>query len=81
MRLNSSHKTIVSILVLSALLLLAAPAAVQDVQGSDLTGTKQDSRGPTESQTHIPNRPTAPLFKGREGKQKTEIHFDPPRIW
>jgi Ca-activated chloride channel family protein len=28
-------------------------------------------------QVRIPNRPQTPLFEGRQGNQKTEIHFDP----
>jgi VWFA-related protein len=77
MRLNASHEKVFSILVLLALLFFAAPAAVQEVRGRDLTSRKQDSRGPTERQTRIPNRVSTPLFKGKQGKQKTDIHFDP----
>jgi Ca-activated chloride channel family protein len=29
-------------------------------------------------QVQIPSRPTSPLFSSKQGKQKTEIHFDPP---
>jgi Ca-activated chloride channel family protein len=29
------------------------------------------------SQVRIPNRPSEPLFKGSQGKQRTEIHYDP----
>lgn len=28
-------------------------------------------------QVQIPSRPTSPLFSSKQGKQKTEIHFDP----
>jgi VWFA-related protein len=31
----------------------------------------------TSGQVRIPSRPPASLFKGKQGKQKTEIHFDP----
>jgi hypothetical protein len=31
----------------------------------------------TTGQVKIPARDSAPLFKGKQGKQKTEIHFDP----
>src|ERR1700726_983366 len=29
------------------------------------------------AQVQVPNRPTSPLFNSTQGKQKTEIHFDP----
>jgi Ca-activated chloride channel family protein len=29
------------------------------------------------TQVEVPNRPSAPLFKDGEGKQRTEIHYDP----
>jgi VWFA-related protein len=28
-------------------------------------------------QLQVPNRPAAPLFKGGQGKQRTELHYDP----
>jgi VWFA-related protein len=28
-------------------------------------------------QVRIPNRPSEPLFKGKQGAQKTEVHYDP----
>jgi hypothetical protein len=31
----------------------------------------------TAAQVRIPNRPQTPLFEGHQGKQRTEIHFDP----
>jgi VWFA-related protein len=35
------------------------------------------SSQPTSGQIQIPNRANAPLFKGKQGKQKTEIRYDP----
>ena len=32
---------------------------------------------PVAGQIGVPNRASAPLFKGEQGKQRTEIHFDP----
>src|SRR3981189_1800011 len=32
---------------------------------------------PVAGQIGVPNRVSAPLFKGEQGKQRTEIHFDP----
>src|SRR3984957_21343153 len=29
------------------------------------------------AQVQVPNRPTSPLFNSTQGKQKTEVHFDP----
>ena len=46
------------------ILLLFAPMA----QGQDFK--------PAVGQIGIPNRAPAPLFKGEQGKQRTEIHFD-----
>ena len=31
----------------------------------------------TNGQIHIPDRPSNSLFIGQQGKQRTEIHFDP----
>jgi VWFA-related protein len=31
----------------------------------------------SSGQLQVPARPSSPLFKGTQGKQKTEIHFDP----
>ena len=35
--------------------------------------------GPTSPspQIHVPNRPGKPLFAGQQGRQRTEIHYDP----
>jgi Ca-activated chloride channel homolog len=37
----------------------------------------QDNTNKSAEQIHIPNRAPNPLFKGKQGQQKTEIHFDP----
>ena len=37
----------------------------------------QAAEGPNRGQIRIPTRRPTPLFEGKEGKQKTEIHFDP----
>lgn len=34
-------------------------------------------RSGTEGQVRIPDRPSSALFKGQQGKQRAEIHFDP----
>src|ERR1700735_2139890 len=38
----------------------------------------QTSNDPaTQTQVQVPNRPSTALFQGAQGKQRTEIHFDP----
>src|SRR5690348_571820 len=54
-------------LVAPLLLLLSAVAGGQE-RGSE-------SQQPQE--IRIPNRPSAPLFKGKRGKQRPELHYDP----
>src|SRR3981081_3306902 len=39
--------------------------------------TAQDSARESAGQIKVPSRPTSSLFKGGQGTQKTEIHFDP----
>src|ERR1700749_3173566 len=41
-----------------------------------LTAEASTQSAPPTGQIHIPNRATAPLFTGKQGKQKTEITFD-----
>jgi Ca-activated chloride channel family protein len=62
----------------TALLLfsLLAPASLQDLHAGDFCAQQHASSAP-QQQITIPNRPATPLFKGPQGKQKTEIHFDP----
>src|ERR1700692_2750656 len=38
---------------------------------------KGDTSAESAGQVHIPTRSAITLFKGQQGKQKTEIHFDP----
>jgi VWFA-related protein len=40
------------------------------------SASKREDR-PKNGQVQIPNRPTSPLFSGTQGKEKTEIRFDP----
>jgi VWFA-related protein len=58
-------------------LLLAAPAAVQTARGRDSLEQRTDSEEVTGQQVRIPSRASNPLFPGKQGRQKTEIHFDP----
>ena len=62
----------------TALLLcsLLVSASLQNLHAGDFCAQQHASSAP-QQQITIPNRPATPLFKGPQGKQKTEIHFDP----
>ena len=68
---GSEHKAL-KIALLLTLLLLAAPAAVQTAAGN--SANKSPASG---GQIQVPKRAATPLFKGKQGRQRTEIHFDP----
>ena len=70
-------KDVSRIVLLSALLLLAAAAPSQSLRAETSKSKSQDSERPTGGQIQVPSRLTEPLFKGKQGNQKTEIHFDP----
>ena len=70
-------KDVCRIALLSALLLLAAAASSQSLRAETSKSKSQDPERPTSGQIQVPTRPTQPLFKSRQGNQKTEIHFDP----
>ncbi|MGC2769928.1 MAG: hypothetical protein WB607_30845, partial [Candidatus Acidiferrum sp.] len=70
-------KDVCRIALLPALLLLAVAAPSQSLRAETSKSKSQDSERPTGGQIQVPNRPTEPLFKGKQGNQKTEIHFDP----
>src|ERR1700733_13740426 len=57
--------------ILQLLLTIAQPTQANH-QTAD-----QDNTNKAAEQIHIPNRAPNPLFKGKQGQQKTEIHFDP----
>lgn len=71
------RKDVCRIALLSALLLLAAAASSQSLRAETSKSKSQDPERPTSGQIQVPTRPTQPLFKSRQGNQKTEIHFDP----
>lgn len=62
----------------TALLLcsLLVPPSLQNLHAAGFCAQQHASSAPRQQIT-IPNRPATPLFKGPQGKQKTEIHFDP----
>jgi Ca-activated chloride channel family protein len=59
---------------LIALLLLNGLTWGQKLSGDPKEHRPQSSKG---GEVRIPNRSTEPLFRGQQGNQKTEIHFDP----
>jgi Ca-activated chloride channel family protein len=61
--------------VLSIRPLLAAFGGQADAQPA--RRSKAPDRSAASKQVHIPNRPGSPLFQGAQGKQGTEVYFDP----
>lgn len=72
-----SDNKVLKVVVLLVLLLMAAPAAVQNLRAGGPGKNDQGAEASNRGQIHIPSRRPTPLFEGKEGKQKTEIHFDP----
>jgi Ca-activated chloride channel homolog len=62
---------------LAALAVLASLALAREVAGSSQEGGQLTAAPELLAQIHVPNRPSTPLFQGQQGRQKTEIHFDP----
>ena len=71
----SSRKNIPEIALL--FLLLATAAAAQTPRRGISETNSQNSESRSAGQIQPPNRPASPLFKGSQGKQRTEIYFDP----
>ena len=76
-RVKISENSVLKVVVLLALLLMAAPAAVQNLRADGPSKNDEAAEGSNRDQIQIPTRRPTPLFEGKEGKQKTEIHFDP----
>jgi VWFA-related protein len=76
-RVKISENTVPKVVVLLALLLMAAPAAVQNLRAGESSNNNPAAEASSRGQIHIPSRRPAPLFEGKQGTQKTEIHFDP----
>lgn len=47
------------------------------IWGQDPEAPKPEAVHSASEQLHIPNRLPTPLFQGEQGRQKTEIHYDP----
>jgi VWFA-related protein len=61
----------------AAFAVLASLAPAREVAGSSQEGGQLTGAPALPAQIHVPNRPSTPLFQGEQGRQKTEIHFDP----
>ena len=61
----------------AAFAVLASLALAREVAGSSQEGGQLTGAPALPAQIHVPNRPSTPLFQGEQGRQKTEIHFDP----
>jgi Ca-activated chloride channel family protein len=72
MRTVTKSKGILTAAVLFALLFFSSPA-----QGQILARRGQDAPQTTGGPVRIPSRGSTPLFTGKQGPQKTEIHYDP----
>ncbi len=59
-------------------LILASTSAEARAFRRQNTVREQKSAASKAGQVGIPNRPKEPLFQGQQGKQKAEIHYDPP---
>ena len=60
------------VLLLQVLLLIAQSQGWQSRGSTDRQNSSQSAE-----QIHVPNRAPNPLFKSQQGRQKTEIQFDP----
>src|SRR5258707_5173390 len=67
------------LLAAGLLSLIAATISVsaQDHSAQDAAAEKSNPHVSTAAPIRIPNRPQTQVFVGQQGKQKTEIHFDP----
>ena len=72
MRTVRKSKEILTAAVLLALLFSSSPAS-----GQTLARRGQDAPQTGGGPVRIPNRASTPLFTGKQGPQKTEIHYDP----
>jgi VWFA-related protein len=78
MRLRSISSTRQSLSVAALLAMLGNPWVAGQIRPvAEVTSQPRDAQPAKEGKTRIPNRAETSLFKGRQGKQKTEIHFDP----
>lgn len=75
MRTRNLTQSFLGCLTASAILASFAAAQVADVKPAN--GARAPADSAPRAQVHVPNRPSTSLFQGEQGKQKTEIYFDP----
>jgi VWFA-related protein len=63
--------------VLLSLIAVTVSVGAQDHRLQSAATDQSKSGLPTAGQIRIPNRAQMSLFEGQQGKQRTEIHFDP----
>jgi Ca-activated chloride channel family protein len=63
--------------LLSVITVMISSVGAQGRRAQERPSEKQSSNSSSAGQIRIPNRPQKPFFQGQQGKQKTEIHFDP----
>src|SRR2546429_9471104 len=68
---NASNSSETNLPTRNRILSTAAPLATL-AQGASKRADQKSG-----AQVQVPNRPTSPLFNSTQGKQKTEIRFDP----
>jgi VWFA-related protein len=73
--IRDAEYTLKFVVLVLPLLLFIAPTT-KEAYAQSSAADQQDAARAAEK-VHIPNRAPNPLFNGQQGKQKTEIHFDP----
>lgn len=73
--IRDAECTLKFVVLVLPLLLFIAPTT-KDAYAQSSAADQQDATRAAEK-VHIPNRAPNPLFNGQQGKQRTEIHFDP----
>ena len=75
--LRSAHVMKNHLACFAATAVLASFAWALGVAAHPEEGGQVTSAPALPAQIHVPNRPSTRLFQGEQGRQKTEIHFDP----
>lgn len=57
--------------------ILTSLGVAQERAGEAVDDTGASADAATSAQVQVPNRPSKALFQGEQGRQRTEIHFDP----
>ncbi len=62
---------------LAASAILTSLGMAQDVAGRAADDTGASAGSATNAAVQVPSRPSKSLFEGEQGRQRTEVHFDP----